>query len=125
MDSYLNCSQSLYGNGYAVEPDILIKDGQQLDICGTKIEVIHTPGHTKGCCCYYFKEADVLFCGDTLFMESVGRTDLPTGNSSSLIKSINEKLFVLGDEVKAFPGHGPSTLIGYEKRNNPYSDGLN
>jgi glyoxylase-like metal-dependent hydrolase (beta-lactamase superfamily II) len=58
-------------------------------------------------------------------MESVGRTDLPTGNSSKIISSINERLFVLDDDVKVFPGHGPSTSIGYEKRNNPYSDGLN
>ena len=125
MDAYLNCSQSFSGSGYAIEPSILVKDGQSLDLTGTKINVIHTPGHTKGCCCYYFSDARLLFSGDTLFMESVGRTDLPTGNSSKIISSINEKLFVLDDDVRVFPGHGPSTSIGYEKRNNPYADGLN
>ena len=124
MDAGLNCSAGLYGNGYAIEPDVLIKDRQELELCETKVKVLHTPGHTKGSCCYYFENEGLLFCGDTLFMESVGRTDLPTGNGREIIRSLNDILFDLPDNVKAFPGHGPSTTIGYEKRNNPYGNGL-
>jgi glyoxylase-like metal-dependent hydrolase (beta-lactamase superfamily II) len=85
-----------------------------------EIKVIHTPGHTAGGVCYYFYKEDVLFSGDSLFFESMGRTDFPTGNSSELLKSICNKLMTLPDKVKVYPGHGNSTTIGYEKENNPY-----
>jgi hydroxyacylglutathione hydrolase len=81
-------------------------------------EVIHTPGHTPGCVCYRFDNA--LFCGDTLFAGSIGRTDLPGGNSKTLLKSIKSELMILPEELKTYPGHGPATTIGEEKKHNPF-----
>jgi glyoxylase-like metal-dependent hydrolase (beta-lactamase superfamily II) len=80
--------------------------------------LIHTPGHTPGCVCYRF--GNDLFCGDTLFAGSVGRTDLPGGNHNTLIKSIKNELMILPDDLKVYPGHGPGTTIGAEKKCNPY-----
>ncbi len=80
------------------------------------IELIHVPGHTRGCVCYYIEPAKILFSGDTLFLESVGRTDLPGGNAEALISSIRKKLLILPEDVKVFPGHGPATTIGHEKK---------
>ena len=85
------------------------------------MKVIHTPGHTKGSCCYFLEEQKVLFSGDTLFMESVGRADLPTGNEKELMQSVREKVLTLPSETKVFSGHGPSTSIEYEQANNPYA----
>lgn len=95
-----------------------LKDGQLLSIAGMNFKVLHTPGHTKGSCCYYLAEEGILISGDTLFNESVGRSDFPTGSSSTLLASIRDKLFVLPDDVKVYPGHGESTTIGYEMVNN-------
>ncbi len=82
--------------------------------------LIATPGHTKGSCCYYFEEDKLLISGDTLFQESVGRTDLPTGSMSTLVRSVKEKLLSLPEDVKVYPGHGEATSIGYEKAYNPF-----
>lgn len=123
-DAYMNCSADMFGNPNTVIANVYLKDKQKLDIIDTTMEVIHTPGHTSGGCCYYFSESGYLFCGDTLFMQGVGRSDLPTGNSMKLINSLKERLFILPEDVKAFPGHGPATRIGYEKINNPYADGF-
>lgn len=82
--------------------------------------VIGTPGHTAGGCCYYFAEAGFLLAGDTLFAESVGRTDFPTGSMGTLVRSVKERLFVLPDDTKVYPGHGESTTIGHEKEYNPF-----
>lgn len=120
----MNCSVEMFGQDIVVIPDILLKDGQIINLIDTDIKVIHTPGHTKGGCCFYFENEALLFCGDTLFMQGVGRCDLPTGNSMKLIESLQQKLFTLPDNVKAFPGHGPATRIGYEKENNPYAYGF-
>lgn len=111
----------MMGYTVTVQPDILLKDGQQFSLAGLEFEVIHTPGHTIGSCCYYAKKDAVLFSGDTVFMESVGRTDFPTGSSRQLIDSIREKVFVLPDDVKIYPGHGPETSVGYEKQYNPFA----
>ena len=115
----LNCSE-MFGVPSQLIPDIVVKDGQKLELLGTEIEVISTPGHTKGSVCYFFSKEKLLISGDTLFFESVGRTDLPTGNSMQIVASIRERLFVLPDEVTVYPGHGCTTTIGYEKMNNPY-----
>lgn len=103
-----------------VTPDVFLKDKEEVTLCGMTFEVIHTPGHTKGSCCYYFKEAGILVAGDTLFCESVGRSDFPTGSERELLESITEKLMALPDDVRVYPGHGGSTTIGNERENNPF-----
>jgi hydroxyacylglutathione hydrolase len=82
------------------------------------VKVIHTPGHTPGGVCYYVDNS--VFVGDTMFAGSIGRTDFPGSSYETLIKSIKERLFLLGDSVTVYPGHGPSTTIGNEKRHNPF-----
>ena len=104
----------------SVKPDVLVKDNEVLDIEGITIKAIHTPGHTKGGMCYYLPKENVVFTGDTLFYESVGRTDFPTSSTSQLVRSIKDKLFELPDETICYPGHGDSTQIAYEKENNPF-----
>lgn len=114
-----NVSRSA-GRECTLEADVFLKDGQKVEIEGMTFEVIATPGHTVGSCCFYFEEDKILVSGDTLFAESVGRTDLPTGSMSEIVRSVKEKLFVLPDDVKVYPGHMGSTTIGYEKENNPF-----
>lgn len=118
-DADLNVS-SQAGRPYTIEPDILLKDGEELSIAGMTFRVIATPGHTQGGCCYYFRDAGFLISGDTLFQESVGRSDFPTGSMSALIRSIKEKLFILPDDTKVYPGHGDNTTISHEKECNPF-----
>lgn len=108
------------GRPYTVVPDYYVKDGEEITIAGMTCKVIATPGHTVGSCCYYFEEAGMLIAGDTLFQESVGRTDLATGSMSAIIHSVKDKLFLLPDETKVYPGHGDVTSIGHEKRYNPF-----
>ena len=108
------------GRAYTVVPDGYLKDGEEITIAGMTCRLIATPGHTMGSCCYYFEEDGILISGDTLFQESVGRTDLPTGSMSTLIRSIKDKLMVLPEDVKVYPGHGESTTIGAEKEYNPF-----
>lgn len=95
-----------------------IKDGQELMVGNLKFKVIHTPGHSPGSVCYLVEDA--LFSGDTLFADSVGRTDLPGGSYEDLRDSIVNKLFNLDENIKVYPGHGTSTTIGHEKLNNPF-----
>ena len=103
-----------------VKANTLLKDGEEVTIEGMTFKLIATPGHTQGSCCYYFEEANMLISGDTLFEESVGRTDLPTGSMSTLVRSVKDKLFELPDDVVVYPGHGDSTTIGHEKKYNPF-----
>ena len=84
------------------------------------IEIIHTPGHTQGGVCFYFKGGNTLFSGDTIFCESVGRTDLSGGSHSQLIQSIRTKILTLPDGTKIYPGHGESTTVLHEKQFNPF-----
>ena len=115
----LNVSKGA-GRPYTVEADVYLKDGETLTVADMTCKCIATPGHTAGSCCYYFEDAGILVSGDTLFQESVGRTDLPTGNMRTLMNSVKQKLFVLPEETKVYPGHGESTTIGYEKKYNPF-----
>ncbi|MEG0189893.1 MAG: MBL fold metallo-hydrolase [Lachnospiraceae bacterium] len=114
-DSRLNES-SVYGSGYAYTKAISIKDGEILNIAGIEFQVLYTPGHTSGCCCYYVAEAHTVFSGDTLFYGSVGRTDFPTSNTADIYKSIQEKLFILPEDTIVYPGHMGATTIGNEKK---------
>ena len=115
----LNVSEDA-GRACEIEADDYVREGEEIEVSGVKCKVIATPGHTAGGCCYYFEEAGFCVCGDTVFQESVGRSDLPTGSMSTLIRSIKEKLFILPDETKLYPGHGDSTTVGHEKNYNPF-----
>ena len=99
----LNVSRDV-GRPCTVTPDVLLKDGQKVEIAGMQFQVIATPGHS----------------GDTLFQDSVGRTDLPTGSMSALVRSVREKLMVLPDDVTVYPGHGECTSIGHERKYNAF-----
>ena len=116
----LNSSLGMFGSPYTFSGAEYVSDGQILHIAGFEIRVIHTPGHTAGGCCYYIPAENVLISGDTLFRASVGRTDLPTGSMGDLVRSVREKLFVLPEETKVYPGHMEETTIGYEKQYNPF-----
>lgn len=96
----------------------LLEDGDTVDVGDLKFKVIHTPGHTPGGISILCE--DMLFSGDTLFSEGVGRTDIPGGNQKALTASIREKLLLLPDQVKVYPGHGPETTIGHERKYNPF-----
>lgn len=118
-DAVINVSEQV-GRPYTVIPDRYLKDGEEITIAGMTCRLIATPGHTVGSCCYYFEDAGILIAGDTLFEESVGRTDLATGSAGALVRSIKDKLFTLPDDTKVYPGHGDITTIGHEKQYNPF-----
>ena len=118
--SRLNCSPMIGRMNDSYHADIFVRDGEVLKLAGFELKVLHTPGHTEGGCCYYIESEKTLFCGDTLFCMSVGRTDFPRGSMSQLIRSIKEKLMVLPDDVRAYPGHMDVTSIGMERKHNPY-----
>jgi len=105
------------------EIDDLLADGQQRALGGLTYEILSTPGHSAGGCCLCFAAAGVVFVGDTLFAGSVGRSDLPGGDGTTLIRSIEDKLLTLDDSVVVYSGHGPSTTIGAERRTNPFLRG--
>ena len=103
-----------------LKPDVnkYISNDEKITLGNKSITVIHTPGHSPGCVCFY-SDSNV-FVGDTLFAGSIGRTDLPGGSYETLINSIKEKLFPLGDSTSVYPGHGSSTTIGNEREHNPF-----
>lgn len=119
-DSQLNHSFQT-GTPCTLIPDVWLKDGETFTVAGVEFNVIATPGHTKGSCCYYLPKEHMLFSGDTLFAESVGRTDLPTGSMSELRRSLQKLLEMLPDETEVYPGHEFSTSIEHEKRYNPFA----
>lgn len=96
--------------------DVLVHDGDHLSIGGMEIDVIHTPGHTEGCTCYYFAEQGILLSGDTMFRHSWGRTDLEGGDEETLFRSIREKLLPLPEDTMVLPGHDDVTTIGEERK---------
>lgn len=109
-----------YTNGYVFEDATYVTDGQKIAAAGVTFEVLFTPGHTSGGCCYYAETENMLFSGDTLFRCSVGRSDLPTGDETTLIRSIKEKLLVLPENTVVYPGHMAATTIQTEKTANPF-----
>jgi len=97
-----------------------LADGDRVGLGNEDLKVLYTPGHAEGSICLYQEEQKFVITGDVLFRDTIGRTDLPTGDLDQLVISIREKLFTLPDDVIVYPGHGPETTIGYEKRNNPF-----
>lgn len=109
------------GGGNIVEViDVDLEGMQSIKFGQTELQIITTPGHTPGHVVFYEPQAKVLFTGDTLFRESIGRTDLPGGDYSWIMNSILEKIIPLGDDVKVYPGHGETTDIGHESMYNPF-----
>lgn len=101
-------------------PDENASDGLRIGLETLPGEILHTPGHTEGSVCVYFAPQKLLIAGDTLFAGSIGRTDLPGGNSRKIIRSIRDRLLTLPDEILVIPGHGPATTIGQERTENPF-----
>lgn len=97
-----------------------LRDGDVLKFGNSEMQVLSVPGHSPGSLCFYSKNDKLLLSGDALFAGSIGRTDLPGGDSRQLLDAIRMKLFVLEDSVRVIPGHGPATTIGAEKRYNPF-----
>ena len=104
-------------------PDDTLDDGKLITVTGLTGSILHTPGHTEGSVCLYLPDQTLLLAGDTLFAGSVGRTDLPGGDTRKLLASIHERLLTLPDEVTVIPGHGSRTTIGAERDSNPFLQG--
>ena len=117
-DVEANLSGSWTGRPIRVKADHWLQDLDCFMLAGMRIQMILTPGHTAGSCCYYLAEEHVLLSGDTLFAGSCGRTDLPTGSMNAIVRSIRERLFALPPETEVYPGHGETTSIGWEQRSN-------
>ena len=114
------------GKSETYDADIFLKDEELITLAGFEIKVLHTPGHTEGGCCYYISDEGVVFSGDTLFAQSVGRTDFPGGSMSQIVRSIQEKLLSLNEpgnldtDIMVYPGHNDPTTIETERMHNPY-----
>ena len=104
------------------QPDRLVKDGDMLSMGALSLQILHTPGHSPGSISVHCAAAKALFVGDVIFREGVGRTDLPGGDWAALMDSICKRLFTFPDDTRLYPGHGPSTTVGHEKRDNPFVD---
>ncbi len=105
------------------DPDVLVGEGDRVAFATLEFLVAHTPGHTPGCVSYLLETEKMAFVGDLIFAGSIGRTDLPGGDYDTLIRAVREKIFVLPDDTTLFPGHGPATTVGEEKRSNPFFTG--
>ena len=108
-----------FGTAYGFDADEYFHDKQTFTMAGVTFTVFYTPGHTKGGCCYYVEEDGVLFCGDTIFNGSVGRTDFYAGSINELARSIRDRILTLPDETKLYSGHGDRTTVEYERKYNP------
>jgi glyoxylase-like metal-dependent hydrolase (beta-lactamase superfamily II) len=110
--------------GFSLEdthlPDVFIDEGDEIKFGNTSLKVIYTPGHADGSVCFYDETNQYVIVGDVLFQQSIGRTDLPTGDFDLLAESIRNKLYTLPPDTEVYPGHGPSTRISYEKLDNPF-----
>lgn len=115
-------SAKLYGLSYTTSPEatVFIEEGDIVHFGNTSLKILHVPGHAPGHIVLYHEAEKIVIGGDVLFRESIGRTDLPGGNHDDLIRSIQEKLFTLDDDIVVYSGHGPETTIGHEKAHNPF-----
>ncbi|MBW9259166.1 MAG: MBL fold metallo-hydrolase [Candidatus Thiodiazotropha sp. (ex. Lucinisca nassula)] len=114
-----------FGDARKCTPDQWLEDGDQVSLGDEKLEVIHCPGHTPGHIIFFHRESRVAQVGDVLFKGSIGRTDFPRGDHQALLRSIRERLWPLGDDVRFIPGHGPDSTFGEERQTNPFvADGL-
>lgn len=104
----------------ATQPDHLLKGGETLELAGTHWRVLHTPGHSPGGVCYVNDESRQALVGDVLFAGSIGRVDFPTSNPAAMRRTLQEVMMNLPDDLTIYPGHGPATTIGRERRSNPY-----
>jgi hydroxyacylglutathione hydrolase len=104
--------------------DVDAREGETLDLGGARFQVLDTPGHTQGSISVWIPEHNKLVAGDTLFRDSIGRTDLPGGDGRKILRSIHSKLLTLPETATVIPGHGPNTTIGREKEHNPFLQGL-
>ena len=119
-DAELNLSLWMEGPVTALPPEKELKHGDVITVAGFEFKVLLTPGHTPGGVCFYNKEHALCFVGDTIFCESIGRTDFPGGSYSAILESIKTQILPLGDDVRLLPGHMTETTVGWEKRRNPY-----
>ena len=118
--------QSILFQMPAVEPPVpgrILNEGDTIEFGGCTLRVILTPGHAPGSICFHEKRAGIVFSGDVLFMDSIGRVDLPGGSLPVLMRSIFQSLMPLGDDTRVYPGHGPQTTIGRERMQNPFLNG--
>lgn len=118
-DPALNLSGS-WSTPITVKSDKLLKDREEFEAAGFAVKVFHTPGHTRGGACYYLASEKTLFSGDTIFCETIGRTDLPTGSYGELVRSVKDILALLPDDTDIYPGHEEETTVAHEKKYNPY-----
>jgi len=122
IDAALNLSRFLQAP-FTVKAEVkALEDGQEITLDSLRLKVLHTPGHTPGGISLLLLQpgGKIVFTGDTLFYSSVGRTDFPGASNKTLINSIKTRLFNLSDDTVVYPGHGPRTTIGQEKKNNPF-----
>lgn len=118
-DPRKNLMMDYYESDYTLKPDVLVKEGDQLEVAGFVWKVMETPGHTAGCCCYHIPSENVLFSGDTLFRDSYGRVDLPTGDAMAMFASVKRIVKEIPEDTIVYPGHSGVTTIEYEKKHNP------
>lgn len=122
LEEFNNQISSFGINFYEKQPSIgtYIEEGDFIKFGNTELLCIHVPGHSPGGICFYNEKNKILFSGDCIFQGSIGRTDLNRGNYNDLINNLKNKILILPEDVKIFPGHGPSSNIGFEKKNNPF-----
>lgn len=120
LNTMWNLSAGWSGTPYTVKADRYLEDEEVFELAGFSIQMLLTPGHTAGSCCYWLKEEEVCMSGDTIFYGSCGRTDLPTGSMSQIRESLRRMIQMLPEQTAIFPGHGEATDAGEEKRINPY-----
>lgn len=119
-DARINLSGS-WAKACTLQADRWLSDREKTEIAGFSMEILYTPGHTSGSCCFYLPEENLLFSGDTLFACSIGRTDFPTSSGRKMMESLHMLLDILPEATRVCTGHGEETTIGYEKRYNPFA----